>query len=303
MITKTVTIDEKKMYDEVHAALQDSYHLVYPHYDDELPPKLIQQCLTDRSVEPLLVEDVYDDARHYSACHELDELLKGKFSEDEISLFKNTGEYQDLLIEIKSRDDSTPETDLLGNTMTRAYLRFHSNYDCWLPIWEQGGIQARETALTGIMAALSLNPKKVRGAATRRGLEVYGPFPDARSREGKELVDYDDFIRVLCETPNYGNWSFFGYIDGKDLLNRDFDINRMYIPEGTTAAMFNWWNGGGSLDFCKTLRPVTVKELRRRLAPYKDDLKLVVDDISVKDFGYVPCDVYGGTVSKDALLK
>ena len=302
MTTKTVTIDEEKMYETIYALLDKTYTLVWVDYRDEMPVSMVQACLEKKSLEPLYEEDYWWESRYHAAVHELDELLGSRYTEDEIALFRTTSEYDDLRQEIQSRDDSEPELELFRRTMAGAYIRFHSNYDCWLPIWEQGGIQARGTALTGIMAALSLNPSKVKEAAVRRGITVIGPFRNVPSREGKELVDYDRFINVLCETPNYGNWSFFGQIDLGQLVDAGFDIDRMTIPSGTTSAMYNWWNGGGSLDFCETLRPVKVGELRRRLARTLDDLKLVLDDKSLKDHGYVPSDVYGGAVSKEVLL-
>ena len=302
MITKTTTIDEKKMFEDILSRMDDKYELVYIDYRDKLPASLVDRCLQEGNFQPLFEEDVYSESRRYAA-HEVLSRLLGDYEPDEADLFRKSDEYQELLIEVESRDSSTPERDLFKRSMVPAYIRFHSNYDCWLPLWEQGGIQAQGTARAGIMAALSLNPRKVKEAAIRKGVTVIGPFQNATSRNGKELVDYDAFIRVLCETPNYGNWSFFGQLDGGELLDASLDIDSMTIPAGTTCAMFNWWNGSGSLDFCNTLRDITVKELRRRLEPYFDDLKLVVDDKSIKEHGYTPSDVYGGRVSSDILLK
>lgn len=302
-MTKTITINEKQMYEDILAKLDDKYDLVYIDYRDEIPVKLIDRCLKEKNFQPLYEEDIYSESRRYAAVSVLDNLLgNGDYTPDQVDLFKETNEYQELLIEVESRDISTPERDLFKRCETPAYIRFQSNYDCWLPLWEQGGIRAQETALSGIMAALSLNPRKVKEAAIRKGITCIGPFQNASSREGKELVDYDKFIRVLCETPNYGNWAFFGKLSGSELLDAHLDVKSMIIPEGTTCAMFNWWNGGGSLDFCETLRPVPVKELIRRMEPYSDTLKLIVDDKSVHEYGYCPSDVYGGTISDDTLL-
>lgn len=302
MITKSVTIDEEKLFKDIYDSLEQTYTLVYIDYRDELTAELIQKCLESKSLEPLYEEDVYGEARYHNAVFALDELLKEKYTQEEINLFKTTDEYDNLRIEIESRDESNPEKELFEKTRISAYIRFHSNYDCWLPVWEEGGIRAGESALDGIMAALSLNPKRVKEAAIRNGLNTHGTFRDILRREGKELVDYDKFIRVLCETPNYGNWSFFGRLELNEVLKAKFDIDSMTIPKGTTGAMFNWWNGGGSLDFCETLRDVTVGELKKRLERYSDDLRLVIDDHQNKDHGYKPSEVYGGEVSSDILL-
>jgi len=303
MAKKTIEIDEKAVYEKLLGELEDTYTLCHVDYRDEIPAKTVQECLDKGSSDVLFDEDLWEDSRIFYADQIITDMMeKEGYDPDQIKLFKGTGEYLDLRCEIESRDDSTPERDACRNTAMHAYVRFHSNYDCWLPMWEQGGIQARGTALAGIMAALSLNPWMVKQAAARRGIETFGPFRNLRSRNGNELVDYDKFIRVLCETPNYGNWSFFGKVDLEALLDNGFRPDGMTIPAGTTCAMFNWWNGGGSLDFCKTLRPVTVKELRRRLAPYHDDLKVVIDEKYNDNYGYTPCNVYGGHVSSDECL-
>lgn len=304
MITKTTTIDEKKICQEILESLDKTYTLVYVDYRDEIPPSVIQECIDKKSVEPLLEQDYWMETRCHYATEALNRILKEKgYDPDQIELFRGTDEYDELRMEIESRDDSNPEEELLRKSEFRAYLRLNSNFDCWLPLWEQGGIQCEGTALAGIMAALSLNPRKVKESAVKKGIKTIGRFPSKPRREGKELVDYDKFITVLCETPNYGNWSFFGKISGEALLKCNFDIAKMNIAKGATAAMFNWWNGAGSLDFCETLRPLKVAELKKRQSPYFDDCRLVIDDKSVKDYGYVPCDVYGGAVSDDTLLE
>lgn len=304
MITKTTTIDEKKIFQEILESLDKTYTLVYVDYRDEIPPSIIQECIDKKCIDPLLEKDYWGEGRCYYATETLNKLLEEKgYDDEQIKLFRGTNEYDELRMEIESRDDSEPEIDILRRNEFRAYLRFSSNYDCWLPLWEEGGIRNIGTALSGIMSALSLNPRKVKEAAIKKGITTHGPFRDLKRREGKELVDYDKFITVLCETPNYGNWSFFGKISGEALLQCDFDISKMTIAKGATAAMFNWWNGSGSLDFCETLRPLKVAELKKRQSPYLDDCRLVIDDKSVKDYGYVPCDVYGGAVSDDTLLE
>lgn len=303
MITKSITIDEKKIYEEIMTSLDEKYHLVYIDYRDEIPAKDIQTIIDDQNLESLTDEDYWFEHRYYNALGEIRSIMEKKgYSKEQIDLFLTTDEAQELRMEIESRDESTPEVDALKQTPLKGYIRFHSNYDCWLPIWEQGGIIGYGSALTAIMGALSLNPTKVKAAALKCGIKTLGVWRNVPSREGNELVDYDAFINVLVETPGYGNWSFFGKLEMGELIEASFDIDSLTIPKGTTCAMYNWWNGSGSLDFCETLRPVTVAELKKRLLPYKDKLKLVIDDKQNKKYGYVPCDVYGGPVSSDTLL-
>ena len=307
MITKTITIDEKKIYDELVTSLEKSYTLAYADYRDEIPVTLIQKCIDTESIYPLSEEDFWLDARDSAVREIIDTLMADKgYSPEQREMFQGTPEYENLRYEIEDRDISTPERDAFNNTRCHAYLRFHSNYDCWLPLWEQGSLYCEGTALAGILAALSLNPAKVRDAAHRRGINTAGRWRNIPSREAHAAVGYDAFINVLIETPNYGNWSFFGSLDMRtlwDILhNPRKTLNDMIIPAGTDCAMYNWWNGGGSLDFCKTLLPLPLSTLARRLAPYKDSLKVVVDEFDNEEYGYVPRDVYGGYINEKNLL-
>ena len=303
MISENISIDEKAIYKNILTSLQDEYNLVYVGPDDAIPLETIQKCLDEKSYFPLIEKDFYGDSIFFNAKNIIEELLaKTELTEVQKILFRTTDEYCALNNAVRELDTSYPDIKALEQTDIHTYLRFHSNYDCWLPIWEQGGLQGQGTALAGIMAALSLNPWKVKQAAQKAGIETFGPWKNLTIRNDHELVDYDKFIKVLINTPNYGNWSFFGKVDGETLFDGNFDVEKLTIPAGTLCCMFNWWNGGGSLDFCETLRPVGVKELRRKLAPYHDDLKLVVDTKHKNDYGYTPYGVYGQWVSNDKML-
>lgn len=191
-----------------------------------------------------------------------------------------------------------------------AYLRLHSNYDCWMRTSE---LRSRGTALCGIMAALSLNPWKVKQAANRRGVSVSGPWPNLQSRNDKELVDYNEFIECLLNRPCYGNWCFFGMYpsvrtdDGLKKIPDDgffeslVKSNAVAIPKGTVCGMFDWWNGSGSLSFCKTLHDVSVQELRWRIKPYHDGMRIVPDGAH-NHLGYTPHEVYHGYLSEELFL-
>lgn len=293
-MTKTITIDEKEMLEKLLKNLDPTYTLAHINYDDEVPAPLIQKCIDKKSLDPLYEKDYWGEARHYNIEETIKrELSSFGYTKEEIELFLTTAEADQARDEILNRDDSDPEMDCLKQGRDiYAYLRFHSNYDCWCALYDNQ-LQTQGTALTAVLAALSLNPWKVKQAANRAGLDTIGPFKNISSRNDKEVVDYDDFIKDLVECPNYGNWSFFGRLDMNLMNLNNFDVKSLTIPAGTDCGMYNWWNGGGSLHFCKTIRPVKVKDIIRALGIYKDDVKLVVDAKSNKEYGYVPTDVYG----------
>ena len=301
---KSITIDEKAIYDAVLERLDKTYTLAYADPYADIPAKVIQECVDEKSLDPLYGKDYWWEARYHASVEELDRILMETLGgdKDKIRLFKETTEYNELTFVIRERDDSTPEIDTLKRTEPRAYLRFHSDFDCWLPFRETGGLTVEESALNGILAALSLNPRRLKEEAMRQGVRTVGRFPDLKIREGKEVVGYGELVRCLSETPGYGNWAFFGKLDMGALTDNGMDPERMTIPKGTVCGMINWWNGSGSYEFCETVRPVEVKTIARRLGWHKDGLNLVVDEKENNMYGYVPCDIYGDTLSNKTLL-
>lgn len=301
---KAIQIDEKAVYRDVLAALDDHYELVYVDYRDELPAGLVQQCLKKKDITPLTEEDVYADERTAAAQCILDELLKEQgLDADQAALFRMSEEYDELRFAIEERDRSCPLKDLVTRSDIHGYVFFGSNYDCHIDIFNQGGLWYADTAMAGLLSVLSLNPRKVKDEALRQGVAVHGRWPDLRSREGKEVVKYNQFVECLRETPNYGNWCFFGVFDGEALWNNRFDTDGMTITKGTTCAMFNSWDGGGSLAFCETLRDLPLSEVRRKQSRYSDTYRVLVDETGVKQNGYTPHDVYGDRLSDDVFLS
>lgn len=301
---KTITVDEKKVFESVNAKLREKYDLVYIDYRDEISPELVQECIKEKEVYPLTEEDVYAESREYATREIIRELLKGEgLDKDQIDLFKESEEYDQLRYEIQDRNVSTPEKDLLVRSNVHGYLFLNSNYDCWLPLWETGGLQCEGSALGGLLAVLCLNPRKVKEEAAKQGITTNGRWPNITSREGKEVVDYAKFVHCLNETPNYGNWCFFGVFDGEALWKNSFNTDEMTITKGTTCCMFNSWNGGGSLAFCETLRDLPVAEIIRRQKPYSDAFRVLVDEAAMKGNGYTPLSVYGGHLSNDIFLQ
>ena len=302
---KHVIINEQEMFDKIYSMLDENYTLVYVDYRDEIPNTTISECLEKGSRDPLLEKDYYYDTRYYSAKDELKQIVmktvNNPYTPDQVELFMESDQWRDLIFEIMSRDDSTPEKDAFSHTRTHARVVLHSNYDCWIPLWETAGLQLQGTALNGLIAVLCLNPAKVKASAVKRGIACHGTWRDIRSRNGKEVVDYDDFIDVLIECPNYGLWTFFGTFDNDTLWESDFKTSDMMITNDTLCTMYNSWNGGGSLSQVRTKRAVTLKELLRRGSPYFDGIKVEVDEKNCCN-GYSSAEVYGEPLSNEIML-
>lgn len=309
MTEKHTVIDERKIYDLLYSRLEEAYSLSYTSYDSEIQPETLDKILKEGLQDNLY--DIFSDQTNYYAREELDKLIDTvqELTEDQKDLFKQTYEYLDLVIEIKSRDESDAEKDIFVKSHIQARVALHSNYDCWPPLWAAGGLKGNESALEGMMKALSLNPAKVKQEALKNDIDCFGSFPNLKYRDGKEIVSYEGFVKCLLECPNYALFSFFGEFDMKALwatglydtpTEKQFDS--LVIPAGTKCTMFNDWNGGGSLEFTETLRDVTIGELRKRASSRYDHPAIYVDERFKDAHGYSSGEVYGGHVSTKTIL-
>ena len=287
------------------APIRNRYHLCEPDYRDEFPADIFGKCLEQKSLQPAYEQDWFWEARTRAAIEATRDLLEDMgFTQEEAAGLESEydGLFDDLRFAIEERNKQSPEKQLLLQTTIHGFVHLSSNYDCWVDIWDAGGLWYEESALQGLLAVLSLNPRKVKEEAAKQGVAARGRWPDYPRREGKEIVKYDDFIKSLRECPNYGNWAFFGTFDMQALCDADFDTGKLTIPSGTACGMFNNWNGGGTLHHIDTIRPLPVKTILRRQARYSDGLKVRIDEGNRRDYGYTPCGVYGNHVSEDTFL-
>ena len=296
----------KEIASMLKGMLEPSYTLVCVDYRDELPPSILKECLEKKSLAPLYAEDVYRDATVEGAGYVIAGLIgKSNLSAKEIDTFKYSSEYDDLLWEIiENHDASNPEAEVFEKTFVHGYLRLQSNYDVWCPLRMTRGLNTRDDALCGIMAALSLDPSLVKAKADELGVPT---APGSRwkkipARRGKEAVDYKAFVDCLYDTPCCGNWTFVGRFDMEALSRKGCDTGRMTIPKGTTCLIFDPWDGGGSYQPIVTVRDLAVRDIVRRQARYQDTLRISVDERGVSE-NYTTASVYGEYLSEEKFLQ
>ena len=291
----------KSMHEQLCAKLYKSYILYQPERDEEVPPKTVQDCIRNKQMDELLRihfgECITQAARLTADNH----LQTNGFTHEQIRQYKESDLYDSLCELIESRDHSRPLETLFKQTRCQVRIELHSNYDCWLPLYESP-LRVEESALNGLLATLCLNPAKVKHAAVKKRIPCEGRFPNIPSREGRELVDYDNFIKSLYECPNYGLWTFFGTFDMEALWDNGFNTDAMTIPKGTVCGMYNSWRGGGTTFVIHTLREVSIRELTRRAAPYKDAPYVIVDHREAQN-EYASNEVYGQYLSEEVALK
>lgn len=295
----------KEIASMLKGMLEPSYTLVYVDYRDELPPSILKECLEKKSLAPLYADDVYREATVEGAGYVIAGLIgKSKLSAEEVDAFRYSSEYDDLLWEIiENHNASNPEAEIFENASVHGYLRLQSNYDVWCPLRMTRGLNTRDDALCGIMAALSLDPSLVKAAADELGIPT---APGSRWREiparrGKEAVDYKAFVECLYNTPCCGSWTFSGRFDMSALFRNNCNTDRMTIPKGTTCLVFNPWDGSGSYQPIKTVRDLPIRDIVRRQARYLDKIVLSIDVRGVSE-NYTTASVYGEYLSDDYFI-
>lgn len=298
-------MDNKEIFSEAVKRLDSEYHLIEVDWRDELPPKIVADCLKAKSLQPLHEPDYFWEGRRETAGYIAAHILE-QFVDDEtiFDSFHNSPEWDVLLDEIEERDVSNPAKETFEKSEIHGYLRLQSNYDVWCPFRMTGGINTEDDALNGIMAVLSLNPAKVRQTAESLGYPVNrrGRWRNLPGREGKEVVKYEDFVNCLAETPCCGSWTFVGKFDMKALYESRCDTREMVIPEKTCCIIFNPWDGSGSYQPIATIRPLAVKDIIRRQRRYLDCHYVVVDERDCGN-GYTTASVYGEYLDESVFLS
>jgi len=310
IITIGYTGRDKGIYNPLGMLEELKKHLLNYYYLQDEPPQEIPHDIIEKCIQQgsLFSDNNEWDHNQLTKAQEIANYIldKSKFDEKHKKEFKNDYLYDDFVDEIIIRDRSTPLKDSFMCTLTHARVELISNYDCLTPPYETNWkLYSKYTVLWGLMATLSLNPRKVKEQALSIGMQCAGQWPNIKKREGNEIVSYEQFLDVINESPNYGIWSFFGRLDMDKLYDRlrdnDNKFNDAIIPKGTACTIYNSWNGGGSLATATTLRDITIDELRRRAKRYKDSIKICVDEKNCTNC-YASCEVYGKHLSEDKIL-
>ncbi len=276
-----------------------------------VPAELVAECLHKKNAYPLYKHGVDGSlAREISKKMIdglLDELvLKGDVSRQQADGFLDSLEHEMLLDGAAIYYMEQSRKIAFMNTTVQGRVTILSNYDSWSPLWSSGGLYGTEDALVGMMRSLSLNPARVKQEAEKRGLRCYRNFPKIISREGNEVVDYEDFVTCLIECPNQGLWTFMGEFDMEALWETDCNPSKLVIPRGTTCTVFNDWSGGGSCYVIKTLRDLPYRKLMQRARTEYDRPTIYVDEKLSQtceyNHGYSTKEVYGRPLSTNKLL-
>jgi hypothetical protein len=206
----------------------------------------IQQCLESQNSNKFyqLLNEIRDEI-FLSYNYEEDNDLTREENEDKL--------WEEVEEEIKEYIKGTKEIPVR--------ISIHSNWDMINSHWfeNQKGYSYKHNYLKTMIDVLNLNPFKVGELLKEKEYNVIDNFTNIQEREGKEKVDYEDFITELENDSCGGNLTFLSYVSLEDLIRKDFKINKITIPANSFCGIFNSWQGGGSLMEIETTKEIVLE--------------------------------------------
>jgi hypothetical protein len=299
---KTAT---KISFAQIKELLPKTTSLYYVDYRDSLDEhtELIQQCINDKNADALYekIDEWYIDGADYSIDSLNEELLsdlQNKFDIEEDEAKEIIEEFEEELRDYYyDKDTSDVLKDFCKNTRSIPIrVSMLSNYDCINSHWfeGQGGYSYKESYFGAMIDTLRLNPSKVKKMLVEKDVKVYGVYPNYKQREGKELVSYAEFWQELQNSCCGANLlTFVGLIDVSDLLENNFEVNKVTIPKGNNCGLYSEMQGNGSVIEMKLTRDLTI-DLKKQGKTKYDTFYLELDE---SGSGYSIDNAYGVTRS------
>lgn len=288
--------------------LEEKYHLVYTHYDDNLnnSPYVFQECMEVQNSIPVfekLNDWIFNCQYHVS--NDIIGKIKNDILNDNnhsdihqyIDRWLNDAENIDnLRYDITERDDSDPVTELVNKTSLRARVTQFTNFDCLPSRRDMGNTYPYTGYFKDIIDTLCLNPAIVKQTFNKIGINTVGRFPNLSYRNGKEAVDYAEFAQEVSNQYCYCHLVFMGMLPLKSMYANDFNIHqKIIIPKGNCCGFYSWWNGEGSLLEMTLKRDLILPVKIPRKTEY-DRFQLDIDETNCGN-GYCIDEVYGMVTS------
>ena len=256
--------------DLVESLMLASYSLVWVDYRDNLYDSLdiVGECIKEKSAGPLYekAEGWYDEQRFLIIREIWGQIKAGisgeGFDEDAVEEFMEAHR-DDIMDAIYERDDSDAVSELVRHTQdVPVRVELLSDYDCINSHWleSQGGYVYPDSYFGDMVDALNLNPAKVKRFLAEKGITVYGRCHYRRSRDGRELVSYEDFHRELVNSCCGANLlTYTGKVNLMELYESGFSVAKVTIPKDNYCGIFSSMYGGGSAIGMRLRRDVTLE--------------------------------------------
>ena len=205
---------------------------------------------------------------NYDYTYELEmELLKECFEHFETEILAINGGYNWDDIKSEMRDEyldflsvDLNINELIKRKEVRVRVSLYSNHDCINSHWleSSGGYHYGKggSYFTDVVNVLNLNPAKVKRLLMSKDIKCTGTWSNFHHRDGKELIDYNDFW-VEMENRSCGACLlvFVGSLDLSQFVGvYEKKISKIVIPKGNNCGFFSVFQGGGSVIECGLLR-------------------------------------------------
>lgn len=301
------TTKEVELSDDLIQKIKDKlnsmpYPKVYWDYRDQLSSEQINTILTKKEGLNDVEVEIWENNIDYSYDLEIKHLedvlgyFKSELEEElgeEPDLEELSKELRDEFLDLLGVD--TNIKDLIRNSRSvNCRVQLYSNYDCINSNWyveSSGGYTYEESYFGALVDVLNLNPSKVKKAFEARNIKCAGKFPNKKSRDGKEYVDYTKLAIEMENNSCTGLLAIVCKIDLMDVVENGMPM-KFIIPKGNNCGIYSDFQGGGSMIECELIRDMEIDTAKRGDTEF-DHFSLMPD---TKDHGYtMKNDVYGVT--------
>ena len=286
------------------AEMPEKYYLVYTHYDDSFDhcAKIIQDCMENHEIQPFyeMTDEWISDCQYRESLSIIDE-LKDTILDD--SKYADIQPYVEEWIDdtdnvfllgylIMERDHSNPIREMIVRTKIRARITQFSNYDSLPSNWDLRNSYRYQNYFKDIIDTLWLNPALVKKVFTGKGINTEGIWVNLIHRNGKEVVEYNDFANEVISQNCNCFLVFMGMFPLESMYEHGFGrYHQIIVPKGNNCGLFSPYCGGGSL-FGMELKRNLVLPLRLPGKTKYDSFDMVVDEPNCNN-GYCIDEVYG----------
>lgn len=284
-----MTGQEKKRQNKIIKAIEGTKVEFYWDQRDELSTEQVVQVLEDgfSSVMDNIME--YNFEQVWELEREGRREALEEFEDEENDIEDLMEEFEDVYPEVDMN-----WKDLFNNSKATAVIKLFSNYDCINSHWyeSQGGYDYEESYFGAMVDFLNLNPYKVKQLLTKQGIDTNGKWKNLKSRNGKELVDYEEFwIELENQCCPASLLTIPVSINLADMYENQTTLEAtksIKLKKGTRVGIYSNFNGGGSPFDMQLIQDVTIH--LGKIGPSDfDKVELRAED------GYTIKDCYGVT--------
>lgn len=294
----------EEIYKKIISSMDKEYELVYADQNETVSPEVVKECIDKKEIYPYFEHtDVFMcDSAYESARYILDDIIERlDLSSEDRENFMGSEDYDEAIRNIIDRDSSTASEDIFKQTEMYGRVTLNSNYESISDT--EDNFEYGEGYLRTMIDLLNLNPQLVKKAGMKIGYTFVGRWPNLSSRNGKEVIRYEDVFRFIKDCWYSSQLTFVGKINMESLFDRlcKNDLKGIVIPKGTTFIAFSSWEGFGGENEFTTINDLDIDKANRKGLTEYDTLDLHVDE-KMKDCNYSVTETFGGPVSEDYLF-